>query len=165
MKLMPSEVARRLLRLAAGAAILISTLWATATAQSPRLASTPPMGWNSWNHFSEEVTESDVRATADAIVASGMRDAGYIYVNIDDSWEGQRDAQGNIHPNGKFPDMKALADYVHLKGLKFGIYSSPGPKTCAGYEGSYGHEEQDATLTPNGELTISNTTSAVMNPS
>ncbi|MGD0225952.1 MAG: glycoside hydrolase family 27 protein [Terriglobia bacterium] len=144
MKLMPSEVARRLLRLAAGAAILISTLWATATAQSPRLASTPPMGWNSWNHFSEEVTESDVRATADAIVASGMRDAGYIYVNIDDSWEGQRDAQGNIHPNGKFPDMKALADYVHLKGLKFGIYSSPGPKTCAGYEGSYGHEEQDA---------------------
>ena len=144
MKLMPSEVARRLLRLAAGAAILISTLWATATAQSPRLASTPPMGWNSWNHFSEEVTESDVRATADAIVASGMRDAGYIYVNIDDSWEGQRDAQGNIHSNSKFPDMKALGDYVHSKGLKFGIYSSPGPKTCGGYEGSYGHEQQDA---------------------
>ena len=69
-----------------------------------------------------------------------MRDAGYIYVNVDDTWEDKRDAQGIIHPNSKFPDMKALADYVHSKGLKFGIYSSPGPKTCAGYEGSYGHE-------------------------
>jgi len=73
-----------------------------------------------------------------------MRDAGYIYVNIDDTWEGVRDAAGNLQPNHKFPDMKALADYVHSKGLKIGIYSSPGPNTCAGYEGSYGHEEQDA---------------------
>jgi alpha-galactosidase len=102
------------------------------------------MGWNSWNHFSDKVTDSDVRATADTIIASGMRDAGYIYVNIDDSWEGQRDTQGNIQPNSRFPDMKALADYVHSRGLKFGIYSSPGPKTCAGYEGSWGREEQDA---------------------
>jgi len=102
------------------------------------------MGWNSWNHYATNVTEADVRANADALVASGMRDAGYIYVNIDDTWEGKRDAQGNIHPNSKFPDMKALADYVHSKGLKLGIYSSPGPKTCAGYEGSYGHEQQDA---------------------
>jgi len=102
------------------------------------------MGWNSWNQFSDKVTDPDVRAAADAIVASGMRDAGYIYVNIDDSWEGQRDAQGNIQSNSKFPDMKALGDYVHSKGLKFGIYSSPGPKTCGGYEGSYGHEQQDA---------------------
>ena len=108
------------------------------------LASTPPMGWNSWNHFAKKVTDADVRAAADALVASGMRDAGYIYVNIDDTWEGQRDAQGNIQTNSKFPDMKALADYVHSKGLKLGIYSSPGPKTCAGYEGSYGHEQQDA---------------------
>ena len=108
------------------------------------LAATPPMGWNSWNHFAEKVSDADVRAAADAIVANGMRDAGYIYVNVDDTWEGQRDAQGKIHPNSKFPDMKGLADYVHSKGLKFGIYSSPGPKTCAGYEGSYGHEEQDA---------------------
>ena len=69
---------------------------------------------------------------------------GYIYVNIDDTWEGPRDAQGNITTNSKFPDMKALADYVHSKGLKIGIYSSPGPKTCAGYPGSYGHEQQDA---------------------
>lgn len=113
-------------------------------AQSSTLAATPPMGWNSWNHFAGNVNDADVRAAADAMVASGMRDAGYIYVNIDDTWEGQRDAQGNIQSNSKFPDMKALADYVHSKGLKLGIYSSPGPKTCAGYEGSYGHEQQDA---------------------
>ena len=75
-----------------------------------------------------------------------MRDAGYTYVNIDDTWEGERDASGVLHTNSKFPDMKALADYVHSKGLKLGIYSSPGPKTCAGYEGSLGHEEQDAQL-------------------
>ncbi len=108
------------------------------------IAATPPMGWNSWNHFAGRVTDADVRAAADALVSSGMRDAGYIYVNIDDTWEGQRDANGVIQPNSKFPDMKALADYLHSKGLKLGIYSSPGPKTCAGYEGSYGHEEQDA---------------------
>jgi alpha-galactosidase len=107
-------------------------------------AATPPMGWNSWNHFAEKVTDADVRSAADALVASGMRDAGYVYVNVDDTWEGKRDAAGNIQTNSKFPDMKALADYVHSKGLKFGIYSSPGPKTCAGYEGSYGHEQQDA---------------------
>jgi alpha-galactosidase len=81
---------------------------------------------------------------ADAMVSSGMKDAGYVYVNIDDTWEGERDARGNVQSNKKFPDMKALADYVHSKGLKIGIYSSPGPNTCAGYEGSYGHEEQDA---------------------
>jgi len=102
------------------------------------------MGWNSWNHFARSVNDKDVRAAADMLVSSGMRDAGYTYVNIDDTWEGARDAQGRIQSNAKFPDMKALADYVHSKGLKLGIYSSPGPKTCAGYEGSYGHEEQDA---------------------
>lgn len=115
-----------------------------ASAQFPPAAVTPPMGWNSWNHFGTNVSDADVRAAADALVATGMRDAGYIYVNVDDSWEGTRDAQGNIHPNSRFPDMKALADYVHSRGLKFGIYSSPGPKTCGGYEGSYGHEQQDA---------------------
>lgn len=107
-------------------------------------AATPPMGWNSWNYFAEKVTDADVRAAADAMVASGMRDAGYVYVNIDDGWQGQRDAKGVIHPNERFPDMKALADYVHARGLKIGIYSSPGPKTCAGYAGSLGHEKQDA---------------------
>ncbi|HUX67299.1 MAG TPA: glycoside hydrolase family 27 protein [Terriglobales bacterium] len=108
------------------------------------LALTPPMGWNSWNKFHGSVNDADVRATADLLVATGMRDAGYRYVNIDDTWEGTRDAEGNIQPNAKFPDMKALAAYVHSKGLKLGIYSSPGPKTCAGYEGSYNHEAQDA---------------------
>jgi alpha-galactosidase len=108
------------------------------------LAKTPPMGWNSWNKFAGRVTAEDVKGLADAIVSSGMKKAGYIYVNIDDTWEGMRDANGNITSNKKFPDMKGLADYVHSKGLKIGIYSSPGPKTCAGYEGSYGHEEQDA---------------------
>ena len=119
-------------------------LGAALTVSAQTLAATPPMGWNSWNHFAGKVSDADVRAAADAIVSSGMRDAGYIYVNIDDTWQGQRDAQGVIHPNSKFPDMKALADYVHSKGLKIGIYSSPGPQTCARYEGSYGHEEQDA---------------------
>ena len=109
-----------------------------------QLAATPPMGWNSWNHFAEKVDDATVRVAADALVSSGMRDAGYIYVNIDDTWEGTRDAAGFIQANPKFPDMTALADYVHSKGLRLGIYSSPGPKTCAGFEGSYGHEEQDA---------------------
>jgi alpha-galactosidase len=126
------------------AIILFFPLSSTAKAQSVRVATTPPMGWNSWNHFGDKVNDADVRAAADAMVSSGMRDAGYIYVNIDDTWEGERDAHGNIHSNSKFPDMKALANYVHSKGLKFGIYSSPGPKTCGEYEGSYGHEQQDA---------------------
>jgi alpha-galactosidase len=118
------------------------------------LAKTPPMGWNSWNKFAGRVDDKSVRGMADAIAASGMRDAGYVYVNIDDTWEkgrmvnGEwvpgRDKDGNILTNEKFPDMKALADYVHSKGLKLGIYSGPGPRTCAGFEASYGHEEQDA---------------------
>lgn len=108
------------------------------------LARTPPMGWNSWNKFRGKVDDKIVREIADAIVSSGMKDAGYIYVNIDDTWEGVRDASGNIQTNEKFPDMRKLADYVHSKGLKLGIYSSPGPRTCANYEGSYGHENQDA---------------------
>ena len=108
------------------------------------LARTPPMGWNSWNKFAGRVNDEVVRGIADALAGNGMKDAGYVYINIDDTWEAERDAQGNIQTNQKFPDMKALADYVHSKGLKLGIYSSPGPTTCAGYEGSYGHEEQDA---------------------
>ena len=108
------------------------------------LARTPPMGWNSWNKFHGRVDDASVRGMADAIASNGMKEAGYIYVNIDDTWEGGRDASGNITANTKFPDMKALADYVHSKGLKLGIYSSPGPNTCAGYEGTYGHEAQDA---------------------
>jgi alpha-galactosidase len=108
------------------------------------LVRTPPMGWNSWNQFQSKIDDKTVREVVDVMVASGMRDAGYIYVNIDDTWEGVRDAQGNLTSNKKFPDMKALADYVHSNGMKFGIYSSPGPRTCAEYPGSYEHEEQDA---------------------
>ena len=108
------------------------------------LARTPPMGWNSWNKFANTVDDASVRAMADAMVSSGMSKVGYVYINIDDTWELGRDAAGNILPNKKFPDMNALADYVHAKGLKIGIYSSPGPKTCAGYEGSFGHVQQDA---------------------
>lgn len=111
---------------------------------SNSLSTTPPMGWNSWNLFQSHIDDKTVRQMANALVSSGMRDAGYRYVNIDDTWEGVRDANGNLRSNSKFPDMKALADYVHSKGLKFGIYSSPGPRTCAEYPGSYGHEEQDA---------------------
>ena len=110
------------------------------------VAQTPPMGWNSWNYFHRAVTDQDIRNAADQLVATGMKDAGYVYVNIDDTWEGDRDANGVLHPNSKFPDMKALADYVHSKGLKLGIYSSPGPKTCAGFAGSLDHEQQDADL-------------------
>jgi alpha-galactosidase len=110
------------------------------------LAKTPPMGWNSWNLFAGEIDYKTVRTMADAMVSSGMRDAGYVYVNIDDTWEGVRGANGNLQANQKFPDMKALAHYVHSKGLKLGIYSSPGPRTCAGYPASYGHELQDAQM-------------------
>jgi alpha-galactosidase len=113
-------------------------------AQQEILAARPPMGWNSWNHFKNKVDDAAVRAEVEAMVSSGMREAGYTYINIDDTWEGDRDASGNIQANSKFPDMKALATFVHSKGLKVGIYSSPGPKTCAKFEGSYGHELQDA---------------------
>src|ERR1039457_1497438 len=90
------------------------------------LALTPPMGWNSWNKFAGRIDDKAVREIADAMASSGMRDAGSQYVNIDDPWEGPRDANGNLTTNEKFPDMKALVDYVHSKGLKIGIYSSPG---------------------------------------
>ena len=123
------------------------TLPMPAPVRSNGLAKTPPMGWNSWNKFRNQVSDKMVREIADAMVRTGMRDAGYIYVNIDDTWEAaNRDAQGNIQTNNKFPDMKALSDYVHSKGLKLGIYSSPGPRTCAGYLGSFQHEEQDAKM-------------------
>ena len=110
------------------------------------VAQTPPMGWNSWNYFHGNVTDQDIRNAADQLVATGMKDAGYVYVNIDDTWEGDRDANGVLHPNSKFPDMKALADDIHSKGLKLGIYSSPGPQTCAHFAGSLDHEAQDAAL-------------------
>jgi len=110
------------------------------------LAPVPPMGWNSWNHFACDINEQTIKAVADAMVTSGMKDAGYVYINIDDCWHGERDSLGFIHPNKeRFPSgMKSLADYVHSKGLKIGIYSCAGSKTCAGYPAGRGHEYQDA---------------------
>ncbi len=109
------------------------------------LALTPPLGWNSWNVWAEKVDDPKIRAAADAMVSSGLAAQGYTYINIDDAWEGTRAADGEITSNGKFPDMKALTAYVHAKGLKTGLYSSPGPRTCQEkFAGSYQHEEQDA---------------------
>ena len=125
------------------AAVSVAT---TKPAHAQAVAQTPPMGWNSWNYFASKGRRQRRPQGRRSLVSTGMRDAGYIYVNIDDTWEGKRDAQGKLHTNEKFPDMKALADYVHSKGLKIGIYSGPGAKTCAGYAGSLGHEEQDAKM-------------------
>jgi alpha-galactosidase len=108
------------------------------------LVRTPPMGWNSWNKFHDHFDDATVRQMADAMVASGMNKAGYDYIIVDEGWSSYRDHNGKITGNARFPDMKALADYVHSKGLKIGIYSSPGPQVCGGYQGSYGHEEEDA---------------------
>jgi alpha-galactosidase len=120
------------------------------------IALTPPMGWNSWNCFAAAVDDAKVRSAADAMVQSGLIDHGWTYINIDDCWEIQprsknpllqgepRDENGMINTNKKFPDMKALCDYIHGKGLKAGIYSSPGPLTCAGFTASYKYEEKDA---------------------
>jgi alpha-galactosidase len=110
------------------------------------LAMVPPMGWNSWNHFGCDISEATIRKEADAMVSSGMRDAGYQYVVVDDCWHGERDAEGNIHADPhRFPSgIRALAEYVHSRGLKFGIYSDAGDRTCQGKPGSRGHEFQDA---------------------
>jgi alpha-galactosidase len=110
------------------------------------LAKTPPMGWNSWNKFGCDVSEKLVKEMADALVASGMKDAGYIYVVIDDCWQVRRDSTGKIEADaGRFPSgMRALADYIHSKGLKFGLYSDAGTATCQGRPGSHGYEEIDA---------------------
>ncbi|WP_294391676.1 glycoside hydrolase family 27 protein [uncultured Sphingomonas sp.] len=117
---------------------------APATLKPDGQASTPPMEWSSWNHFAAAIDDRTIREIADHLVSSGLRDAGYRYINVDDGWQGDRAPDGTIRPNARFPDMKALADYVHARGLKIGIYSSPGPKTCAGFVGSHGHVAQDA---------------------
>lgn len=105
---------------------------------------TPPMGWNNYNAFRMRISDTLIRRQADAMISSGLANYGWSYMNIDDGWQGTRDSLGNIRGNKKFPDMKALGDYIHSKGLKFGLYSSPGVRTCAGFEGTLGHEEQDA---------------------
>jgi alpha-galactosidase len=111
------------------------------------IAETPPMGWNSWNQFGCNINETLIRETADAMVHSGMKKAGYRYIVVDDCWQAkERDENGNLQPDPeRFPSgMKALADYIHSKGLKFGLYTSVGKRTCEGYPASYNHEEQDA---------------------
>ena len=113
---------------------------------SDSLAPTPPMGWSSWNGFGSNIHEELIKGIADAMLTSGMKDAGYTYVNIDDHWHGGRGEDGKLFPDPqKFPSgMKALGDYIHSKGLKFGIYSDAGPKTCGGQPASRDHEEIDA---------------------
>lgn len=127
--------------------IIFLILAASTNAQKfEKLALTPPMGWNSWNKFACDINEDIIKRMADAMVSSGMKDAGYQYIIIDDCWQGQRDSLGFIQPDPKrFPSgMKALADYIHSKGLKFGIYSDAGWQTCGGRPGSRGYEFQDA---------------------
>jgi len=111
------------------------------------ISPTPPMGWNSWNNFNCNVSSARIEEAADAIVASGMKDAGYTYINIDDCWaQVDRAADGTVQPTPSFPDgIKEVADYVHNLGLKLGIYSDRGTQTCAGRAGSQDHETQDAT--------------------
>jgi alpha-galactosidase len=120
------------------------------------LALTPPMGWNSWYIHYDRVTDEVMRQAADAMVSSGMADYGYMYVNIDDCWMVEpgsdhpelggepRDADGAIRSNGRFPDMNGLTEYIHSKGLRAGLYTSPGPLTCQKFQGSHQHEEIDA---------------------
>ena len=119
-----------------------------------QLALTPPMGWSTWDFLQADASDRDVRAQADAMAATGLIDHGYSYLNIDDGWSikragvgagaAPRDAKGNILPNQRFPDMKGLTAYLHNKGMKAGLYTSPSPLTCGKFEGSYGHEQQDA---------------------
>lgn len=124
----PKGVARRKLRIVGGAG---------------KLALTPPMGWNSWYVWYGAVDQDKVKAAAEQMVKTGLAAHGWQYVSIDDCWEGTRSAAGEIQTNERFPDMQALANAVHALGLRFGIYTSPGPKTCGNYEGSYQHEAQD----------------------
>ncbi len=125
---------------------MATTLMAQGKKDSVQLALTPPMGWNSWNLYQCNINEDLIKKTADAMVEKGMLDAGYKYLVIDDCWQIARDENGNIVADStKFPSgIKALADYVHSKGLKFGIYSDAGTKTCQGRPGSRGYEFQDA---------------------
>lgn len=126
--------------------VMLSLCFTVTFAQESQLAPTPPMGWMSWNLIKDKISDQLIREMADAMVSEGYRDAGYEYIFIDDCWQGGRDNRNNIIPDPKkFPNgMKAVADYVHSKGLKIGIYSDAAQLTCAGYTASYGFEQQDA---------------------
>lgn len=149
MTLMTLNNMRRVFFFIAVVAMMATSAFAqqpTATTERGKLAPTPPMGWMTWNMFKGDISEQLIKETADAMVESGLRDAGYKYVFIDDLWQGGRDNRNNIIPDPKkFPNgIKALADYVHSKGLKLGIYSDAAQLTCGGCTASYGFEEQDA---------------------
>lgn len=149
MTLMTLNNMRRVFFFIAVVAMMATSAFAqqpTATTERGKLAPTPPMGWMTWNMFKGDISEQLIKETADAMVESGLRDAGYKYVFIDDLWQGGRDKHNNIIPDPKkFPNgIKALADYVHSKGLKLGIYSDAAQLTCGGCTASYGFEEQDA---------------------
>jgi alpha-galactosidase len=136
-------------RLALAVLVCLSLAASAAAQKFEGLAQTPPMGWNSWNTFNVHIDENLIKEMADAIVASGMKDAGYEYIVLDDAWlSKERDADGNLQGDPKrFPrGMRALGDYLHSKGFKFGIYNCAGTKTCAGYPGGYQHEEADAKM-------------------
>src|SRR4051812_20158266 len=139
---------RRVLAVAAVIAAAVS-IPSPAEALENGLARTPPMGWNTWNTFACTINETLVKQTTDLMVSSGMRDRGYTYVNLDDCWMTRsRDSNGNLVADpAKFPSgLKALGDYIHARGMKFGIYEDAGTMTCQGYPGSLGHEQADATL-------------------
>jgi alpha-galactosidase len=138
-----SRAAPALLAACLGGLMPAAGAWAQ---KAEGLAATPQMGWNSWNKFGCNIDEKLIRETADAMVKLGLKDAGYQYINIDDCWHGQRDLEGNMHPDPqRFPSgIKAVADYVHARGLKLGIYSDVGDTTCGHRPGSRGHEYQDA---------------------
>ena len=127
-------------------AIIVLLAMSSFAQKFEELAPTPPMGWNSWNKFGCNVSEKLIREMADAMVENGMLEAGYTYLVIDDCWQIGRDSLGNIVPDpDRFPSgMKALANYIHSKGLKFGIYSCAGSQTCQGRPGSRGYQFQDA---------------------
>jgi alpha-galactosidase len=130
--------------------ILLIFIWVCAVAHAQKfagLALTPPMGWNTWNTFGGNINEALIRETAQAMIDRGLRDAGYTTIVIDDTWAAhERDGQGQLAADpAKFPSgLKALGDWLHARGFKFGLYSCAGPRTCAGYPGSWGHEFQDA---------------------
>lgn len=132
-------------------ALAATLLFATTSANAQKwegLAKTPQMGWNTWNKFAKDINEQLIRETADALVEKGLAEAGYVYLNLDDCWHGERDSLGFITENkDRFPSgMKTLGEYIHSKGLKFGIYSDAGEQTCACFPGSLGHEYQDAIM-------------------
>ena len=139
----PSKILTLLL-----AALTLPLAAQTTPAKNLPLAPLPLMGWGTWNHYGRNnVSEIAVKANADALVSSGLRDLGYVFVNVDGHWQGDRDAQGTLHANPeRFPDMPGLGPYLHARGLKFGVYSGPGPKSCGLDNASYQHEDQDAAM-------------------